>query len=245
MDEQLVFFVDILGFRNAKKSSAIVDLLSELALLRGDFEIDPQPTDNGTAFKLRPAITTFSDNIVISYRTKDVLAHTNDLGLAFVSAEKLVSVFAAAAIRLGLMIRGGATIGLLHHKHGVVVGDAMVEAYELESTVAVYPRIACSQSLYSSLNGGFRTLLLETDYDGIRHFNYFRTMIARSATPAEGVGSWLENTRATVAQNIETFEGSDWNKMAKWVWFSKHLEEAYSTYPPKFFVEALEDEGTK
>lgn len=237
MDEQLVFFVDLLGFRNATKSPAVIGLLSELALLRGDFEIEPQPTDNGTAFTLRPAITTFSDHIVISYRTKDVLAHTKNLGLALVSAEKLISVFAAAAIRLGLMIRGGATIGPLHHEDGVIVGDAMVEAYELESTVAVYPRIACSQSLYSSLDGGLFNLLLETDNDGIRHFNYFRTMIARSATPTEGVGSWFTNTCATVARNIETFEGSNWNKMAKWVWFGKHLEKAYLDYPPEFFVE--------
>jgi hypothetical protein len=242
MEERLIFFVDFLGFAEAVSSwddaklTNLIELLSDLRSLQGDFESNEETTDDGRRFTIRPAISTFSDHIVISYPTRDLLAANNDFGSGLISAEKLISPLAAAAMRLGLLIRGGATIGPLHHKDGVVVGGAMIEAYRLESGVSVYPRIAVSQNLYSKVNGGFGSLFLQKDYDGITHFNYFGSMIARSATPDESVASWVANTRKTVAHNIESFEGKDWSKMAKWVWFGKHLEEAYSTYPDGFFV---------
>ena len=61
-----------------------------------------------------------------------------------------------------ILIRGGATVGELHHKGGDVIGNTLIEAYKLESCVANYPRIAVSRKLYSQVKTIPRnTLLLE------------------------------------------------------------------------------------
>lgn len=61
----------------------------------------------------------------------------------------------------------------------------MVEAYELESRHAIYPRIAVSRALYSRVKFEPRNHVLLTDHDGITHLNYFTSMLLRSKE-AEG-----------------------------------------------------------
>jgi hypothetical protein len=41
----------------------------------------------------------------------------------------------------GFWIRGAVTVGLIHHDEHIVFGPALNRAYELESKVAIYPRI--------------------------------------------------------------------------------------------------------
>lgn len=69
--------------------------------------------------------------------------------LWLLQAQKLVAAIAAAALKLGVLIRGGATVEQLHHEQGVVLGEAMVEAYQLESSVSIYSRITVSRKIYS------------------------------------------------------------------------------------------------
>ncbi|HTG56249.1 MAG TPA: hypothetical protein VL943_08285, partial [Niabella sp.] len=53
---------------------------------------------------------------------------------------------------LGMMIRGGITIGdLIHEENGALFGPAMNEAYRLESNSAIYPRVVISNNAKSHL----------------------------------------------------------------------------------------------
>ena len=51
----------------------------------------------------------------------------------------------------GILLRGGITVGQLCHKDNIVYGPAMVEAYELESKSAIYPRVIVSEKFYLQL----------------------------------------------------------------------------------------------
>ena len=61
----------------------------------------------------------------------------------------------------------------MYHSGGVVIGEAMNEAYRLESRVSIYPRIAVSRKIYSQIKTPPRDTLVREDYDGITYFNYF------------------------------------------------------------------------
>ncbi|HVQ40357.1 MAG TPA: hypothetical protein VMS31_22640, partial [Pyrinomonadaceae bacterium] len=231
MDEQLIFYIDFLGFTEAirswdeEKMVTLIGLMSDLASLRCEFDFIEEPENEG--FKIRPEVSTFSDHIVISYPTKHLLKlnEEDSLSIGLILVRKLVAQIAAAAMRLGFLIRGGATVGPLYHSGGVVLGKALVESYELESRVSIYPRIAVSRKLYSQVKINPRSLVLLEDHDGITHFNYFPSMIL-SAEPRERT-TWLANARRTVAENIENFEREEcWNKLAKWVWFGNSFEQA-------------------
>lgn len=241
MDEQLIIYLDLLGFTEAIHSSdqdkmkTLIALLSDLASARSEFDFIEEPGEGG--FKIRPAVSTFSDHIVISYRTKPLLKLNDEdsLGIGLILANKLVAKIAAAAMRLGFLIRGGATVGPLYHQDGVVLGEALLEAYELESRVSIYPRIAVSRKLYSQVKTNPRTLVLLEDHDGITHFNYFQSMIC-SGRSEEGITTWLANARQTVTENIENFERKErWNELAKWVWFRNNLEQARLSLPDGLF----------
>lgn len=165
-----------------------------------------------TQFNIKPAITTFSDHIVISYPTKDLrkLGGDDYLGMALLLPQKLIGVLAANVMRLGLLIRGGATVGNLYQAGGVVIGKAMIEAYELESRVAIYPRIAVARKLYSQVKTNPRDVVLLKDHDGITHFNYFRSMIrggggSLGTNFKQQMSAWLAEARRTIAQNIGYF----------------------------------------
>ena len=95
--------------------------------------------------QFRPAITTFSDHVVLSYRPGEV--PEADSGAAEVVREiefqahlehcqRAVAEIALAALELGLLVRGGLTIGPIFHEHDVDIGPAMLEAYHLESKIS-------------------------------------------------------------------------------------------------------------
>jgi hypothetical protein len=86
--------------------------------------------------------SSFSDNVVVSQPANPkAISHL----LATLGAFQLVS---AAD---GFLIRGGATVGWIHHDNVSVFGPALNRAYELESTVAQVPRIVVDQSILDGL----------------------------------------------------------------------------------------------
>src|SRR5579871_3550058 len=129
-EEQFTVFIDFLGFSEASTRSdeatrlKVLDLLLSLSALRGEFDL--QSIAQGTTKKstIKPAISTFSDHIVASFPLEPINA---ELGLSEqLTAQIIMSQFttlltkiAAAALRMGFLVRGGATIGKLYHGRGV------------------------------------------------------------------------------------------------------------------------------
>ncbi|HZE72955.1 MAG TPA: hypothetical protein VE135_25865 [Pyrinomonadaceae bacterium] len=234
----VIFYIDILGFTSALEDpnesgfDTIKGLLSDFASMRGEFSIkDETPT----GFSVRPAITTFSDLVVLSWplagipKTNEALTEGVAFAVTVWRSSVFISALASAAIKLGFLIRGGATVGQLHHEKDIVMGRALNEAYELERRVANYPRIVVSSKLYSrvTVDPG----LLKTDRDGIVHLNYLQAMILSGG--GEGNEAlWLANVRRIVKENRDKFEGSGrLNQLAKWAWFEAELEDEVSRLP--------------
>jgi hypothetical protein len=157
-EETFIAFADFLGFSEASTElddsarQEVLGLLQNLAALRSEFEaalIDA--TNIGARYSIKPAVSTFSDHIVISYGL-ETLRNTTPLNEETIAIAilaqivKLISTIAAEALRLGFLIRGAATIGKLYHANGVVFGEALIEATQLEARTAVYPRIVLSSN---------------------------------------------------------------------------------------------------
>lgn len=163
------------------------------------------------------------------------------LQLGLVLATKFISTLTYSALSMGLLIRGGATVGPLHHSKNVVLGDALIEAYELESSVAIYPRIAVSRKLCAAAPHEGKPSI-NKDYDGISHYDYFKAMILAGGNPPgdgfkQRLSESLKTTRNTISSSIERFENeAHLNELAKWTWFKRHLEEAASSLPKALFM---------
>lgn len=161
-EEKFIAFIDILGFGSlvedssrdqslpgkilAALNSIQPEIIHEGAYAQINEELIP-PDDiekvretvalfNVAARKMiKVTITYFSDSLVISAPSNDVIA-----------SQMLLDMLAKLSIKLwvehSLLIRGGITIGnLIHIENGPLFGPAMNRAYYLESKCAKNPRI--------------------------------------------------------------------------------------------------------
>src|SRR5687767_2192360 len=98
MDEHLIFYIDFVGFAEAinhwddTRMVTVIDLLENVATLRAEFDYIEEKTDGGVQYKIRPAISTFSDHIVISYPTENLqkLDVGDPLGVGLIMAQKRI-----------------------------------------------------------------------------------------------------------------------------------------------------------
>jgi hypothetical protein len=247
LEDQVTLFLDFLGFSDAASQhnsdtlKALLQLLHSLSGMRSDFSINIAPNSDGSTSKsFTPAISTFSDHIVVSYPLGRV-SFLDRRHLAMLPIlqrlEEMVAVIAGAAVRIGFLVRGGISLGKLYHAGGVVFGPAMVESFNLESRLANYPRIAVSPALLEYLERNEITYdSMKPDYDGVICLDYFRLMIMRSPTSGENfddqVKTWLNQIHLIISRNIrELTESKQLSARAKWVWFSTRLAETIEKDP--------------
>jgi hypothetical protein len=248
-EEHFTAFVDLLGFSEVSTITddaarlKILNLLLSLSALRGEFDVQSTAEETGTRSYIKPAISTFSDHIVISYPLEPISTRTGfDEQMTAISIlfnfNQLLTRIASAALSIGFLIRGGATIGKLYHAGGVVFGEALVDAYQIESRTSIYPRVVLSSQITSRpvwLRA--QSLNLLKGVDGLYHFNYF-TMLALSAPPgehwAENVMAWYHNAVFIISRNLAELESRGrLNELSKWSWFAHEFRSALERMPPE------------
>jgi hypothetical protein len=142
-----VAFVDILGFSDIVVRNAGPEMTEQrLALVKTLHEIGNRELDKeyGEDFRFQQ----FSDSMIISDKaTRTGLFNLLD-AIAGLGRDLLAN---------GFLIRGGIAKGYLHHDDQVVFGPAFLEAYQIETTIAEYPRVVLSAQTYVD----FRNLVKE------------------------------------------------------------------------------------
>ncbi len=138
MIDSVVCFVDILGFQSlvnqAVTSGSGNDFLKRIHnSLKGARE-ELVPYSNDLA-----SVKVFTDNIVVGWPIWD--DSESELGRAFMGFARYQLELALS----GFFVRGGISIGEHYMDEETVFGPALIESYNLESKVAVYPRVILSE----------------------------------------------------------------------------------------------------
>lgn len=142
-EQRAVAFMDILGFKEhiaEKREAELLNALQVPVTWVTDF---PGGLSVGNY-----EISAFSDSIAISTKLHD------ENGQPSTGAHLLVflaSYLQLKLVALGMLVRGGAAVGELYHRNGVL-GPAMNDAHAIESQLAIYPRVAVSQALRDRYN---------------------------------------------------------------------------------------------
>lgn len=140
MTTSIVLWLDILGYqqmiKDAKTETQQADVLRRLhaAISEHRAELEPEESDG----RRNHAIRAFTDNIVIGWPIFD--------DAEFEAGHTLIKA-ASYQLRLaieGFFVRGALSIGPHFMDDYVVFGPALLEAYTIESEVAVHPRVALS-----------------------------------------------------------------------------------------------------
>jgi hypothetical protein len=129
---RVVAFIDILGFKELIRDDREADIFAALKLAK---ESENGQFHNAPGMRL----TAFSDSIVVSDEVGD--------GFGYVRLLHFTSYLVWQLLEMGVLTRGGIGHGRLHHENGIVFGHALIEAYELESKQAIYPRILVPESV--------------------------------------------------------------------------------------------------
>jgi hypothetical protein len=251
LEDRYVLFFDFLGASNAAKTwpreriHAFVDLLTAVAGVQSAQNIDGSAQEDGSyKFTIVPEVTTFSDNVVVSYPN----AHVEEPGIPLFEsiwtdivlkdAIRILRGVAERGLRVGLLIRGGISFGQLYHDGDVVFGEAMVDAYELEKTHAKNPRILVSQRIIAKLTNDLpeRINALLRDQDGEWHLNYMVEMVRQSITPGDfGTAmQWKDVHIALIDREIAALRPFTDGRATKWLWFKHHFEAALTQFPAYF-----------
>jgi hypothetical protein len=189
--DRVLAYIDILGWkdiirRSAKKdaddSSGLADVATALRALRTVEDraraISEHVKEQG-AQQLKLEVTLFSDTAVLSCEP--------NMGAINILVSQ-VQAFCVDLMLEGIFTRGAIVRGRLHHQDGVIVGPALVEAYELESTAAKFPRIVLAdnvQPLILGLSSGqVIAERVEQDRDMLLILNPFVTFQS-AMSPAE------------------------------------------------------------
>jgi hypothetical protein len=247
-EEQFTAFVDFLGFSEASRSTddatrlKVLSLLLSLSKLRGEFDLQSIAQENGKTHLIKPAVSTFSDHIVISYPVQPIRTEIEPQEhvaafLIMTQFSQLLVRIAAAALRIGFLIRGGATIGKLFHGRGVVFGEALVEAFEIESRTSIYPRVVLSPRLTGRSDWIQNQIDITKCNDGLYHFDYFKMLILGAAIPGPTFGpstkAWFDDVNLIVARNLTELESNGrLNELAKWAWFAREFRSGLERLNP-------------
>ncbi|SRR5258706_6649167 len=179
-EDRIVCFLDILGFKehigqtvssnavaNRQKIAAIASALEEI---RNALDID-RPIEESKR------VTQFSDSVVISYQV------TEPSSVFWMLLDVLWVLI--ALVERSMLCRGGLARGPLIHTERLLFGPAMNDAYRLENSAAIYPRVIVPKSIIA-LSGGYRAphhrpedeaayvkSFLKRDADGMYYVDYF------------------------------------------------------------------------
>lgn len=222
-EKRICCFIDILGFKkhidetitetgddNIKKIKSVADVLKFSKKLTGE---------NGIG--KTKVITYFSDSIVISYKYDEPnqLFYTL-LDLLYVSFE---------LANKGYLTRGGISIGKLLHTSKYIFGPALVQAYEIESKKAIYPRIIVSEDVinigaqhtkigHSEFDEREYILnLLNQDSDGLYYIDYITKSSSEFDDPEYDLYLYIQSLKNNFFLNYESENASvkiklDWLK---------------------------------
>lgn len=170
--ESIVAFVDMLGaskFINQKENESLNDVHYVYEYIT-DY-LKPF-ADNVSLLKVKPSFRIFSDNIVIS-----ATAEKNNIDESLLSVVLHVGIIQNYFLKREIPTRGGIATGGFYSDDIMIWGKALVAAYELENSVAIYPRVVVHPSLIKELDSGSKNFkYLNKDIDELYYVDYLKML---------------------------------------------------------------------
>jgi hypothetical protein len=245
--------MDLLGFRSAvaapavKAQDLILTALKEFKAAEQNFEIKIEPIGEGErTTHVKPGISAFSDHLVMSFDLADM--HGSAVG----NYQELMSILSVAnavahrAREFDCLLRGAVTVGPLYHKGGIIFGQGLVTAYEMESKKAINPRIIIDNNALEGVTAGTNSdMAMFKDKDGYWCLDYMaayldyldsQTERDRTETSCAVRRTWALGTRCKALDMAAKLENDGDAKAAGyWRWFAERFENSMRAVNPYYF----------
>ncbi|BDA80200.1 hypothetical protein LPTSP3_g31300 [Leptospira kobayashii] len=224
--ERIVGFLDILGFKEIiNKLEHNPDLHEQVLYALNKMK---EYKTYSMSRKIKTAlskleISVFSDSIAISSKVNNIFDVLWASG--WIQSHLLY---------VGILVRGGISIGPTFHQKGILYGSGLVKAYEIESNIANYPRVVIDPVLLNKLTDQIKSVFTNTDSDGFCYIDPFKFAVnPPNATELANDGYdprevYFNKVKKYIDEAIAGTENL--NHLAKWRWLSNKLTDAMSLY---------------
>ena len=170
-DDYIVAFIDVLGAKHMIKQ----DINGSLNVIHKVYEKSIELYKKGLSQRVPLELTIFSDNIVVAKRIYD----KKKIASFFRAVQMMAAVIQSNFLFHNVLTRGGIAYGKFFKDDIMIWGDALVKAYSLEGSVAIYPRIVVDPDLVGELHifpdGPEKSpYWLRQDQDGIVYVDYLQ-----------------------------------------------------------------------
>lgn len=268
-ETRFVGFVDILGFsamikdpvKSDRYAASLYRVINSIVNNEGVSEIGKHiDTGEEIEFEFMSSaystgrVTSLSDAVILSV-PETRLEHSAKQGgksAQILACLEAISDLQAALISLGILTRGGLSFGKFFHGTDVAIGEGLVDAYRIESQLAVVPRVVVDPKIIETLIIepfpeiiGFRSRVanrLSIDSDGHWYVNYLGYKFA---------GGGMMNQERSLVEVLETIKRRLKNSTndrirKKLSWIESYVTESIKSYLPENYKKYLmHNQGTK
>jgi len=147
LSEYIIAYFDILGYKNnvinlseLEENELIMKIERSVKKIYKETKIPEE------AFSVK--VYSFSDNFLIAVKIKNIEFYFSEFAYL---VEILQNIQHELTIMHGLFIRGGLIKGQLYAGKNFVYGKGLINAYEIEDKLSVYPRIVVDRQLLNEL----------------------------------------------------------------------------------------------
>lgn len=245
--DHMVAFIDLLGFSATVCSSPnniedLYDFLSSFARYNRDYKKQRIGTsqEGNDQYQVLSGFLSISDSIILSYPLNDLLPYN----AIIMELQRIIGFLAYEAIKKGFLIRGGIAQGTLIHRNNIILGSALIRAYQLESSKNVefgntegLPMVLIDKELVDSYGwnrppsvtkeGNTSCFIPEGNTKGetIYHLRYIRPMLVYSGA-LNSIETRYNEVKKTIEDTLRNNNLSE-NIREKWQWFERKLDEEY------------------
>ncbi len=255
-ENRVTVYIDILGFKDILSTTVDKDgkdiseninkIISAYTAIRDVWDLDDTSLLNKIPSKSKK-ITTFSDCLVISFKTDE----ESEVFHTLVEIQWMLM----RLITRGILCRGAITYGKLIHTDEFLFGPALAEAYILESKAALYPRIILHEDLIefagntnrfhkdSELEKEFIKKILEKDSDGMYFIDYFASAESELDSHYD-FPEYLYIIGKTVREGLEKYNNTfKADIKVKYQWMKEKYNNIVDATHNKKFIKSLKDNG--
>lgn len=231
----LVTYLDIMGFRNLIENKSPGFISKVIRLWKQETALGSESQNYHVDFKQ------FSDLIVVTCPINSRENVKTRPGLVFWEVQRLM--FAQARlIEEGILVRGAVTVGNIVKSYREIYGPAILQAYELESRTAIFPRIVIDERILTELKRNillrrhdFRTemeylsVFLHTDNKNVTFVDYLRGALSEDP---EGAPRFFVKHKELIEQGLWDFRRNR-RIREKYRWLQRYHNSVVQELRPK------------
>lgn len=256
-ENRVTAFIDILGFKELLSGTVdgknndvpenIDKIFESYQTIRDVWNLNEQDSTIGKRVsRASKMITTFSDCLVISFKTEE----KSEVFYTLLEIKWMIM----RLIYKGILCRGAITHGKLIHTDEVLFGPALAEAYILESRAALYPRVILHKDIIdiggknranrhsSEMEREYVESLLEKDSDGMYYIDYFAKAAEELGDPLydfpEYLGKIGDNIRKGLMGSSSVYKS---DIKVKYRWMKERYNHAIEKVQDKKFLNHLSE----